>query len=366
MSDIFISYAREDRFRVEPLAQALMAKGWSVWWDRDITFGKPFDQVIDEELSKARCVIVIWSTTSIKSRWVLSEAHDGLERRILIPVLIDRVVLPVWCRLVQTADLIEWNGKTAFPEFQKLVNDIASILNLAHDPSHKSENEGNTVINKTVQRRHYFEFIRQKFKPTRLALIVLLVGSGIGIGSFVLPLLRSEVLPALPKEQTNPVIPNQSSPPPQSGDLSHANQPSPAQDGKLLSNLPQNEGVRVVKTRVKGVIAELTKFAKSGGFITAGLSVKNNTSKMVKFCVPDQSWREEYRIIGENTKTQWNPTYVSGGGSCSFRGGLLYMQLEQSSSHIVWLKFDIKEEVEEKYTLDASFLEEPIEGLSAE
>ena len=46
MNDIFISYARHDRKRVEPLAQALAAQGWSVWWDRDIPSGKSFDEFI--------------------------------------------------------------------------------------------------------------------------------------------------------------------------------------------------------------------------------------------------------------------------------------------------------------------------------
>ena len=36
MSDIFISYAREDRPRVEHLAAAFEQRGWAVWWDPDI------------------------------------------------------------------------------------------------------------------------------------------------------------------------------------------------------------------------------------------------------------------------------------------------------------------------------------------
>jgi hypothetical protein len=36
VSDIFISYASEDRSRVRPLADALSGHGWSVWWDRQI------------------------------------------------------------------------------------------------------------------------------------------------------------------------------------------------------------------------------------------------------------------------------------------------------------------------------------------
>jgi len=40
MSDIFVSYAKEDRDRVEPLARALTTHGWDVFWDRAIPTGK--------------------------------------------------------------------------------------------------------------------------------------------------------------------------------------------------------------------------------------------------------------------------------------------------------------------------------------
>ena len=36
MADIFISYAHEDRSRIERLAATLEAEGLSVWWDRHI------------------------------------------------------------------------------------------------------------------------------------------------------------------------------------------------------------------------------------------------------------------------------------------------------------------------------------------
>lgn len=41
MSDIFISYAREDRAKVKPLAEALARRGWKVWWDPTIPTGRP-------------------------------------------------------------------------------------------------------------------------------------------------------------------------------------------------------------------------------------------------------------------------------------------------------------------------------------
>jgi len=64
MSDIFISYASEDRERARLLADALSQNGWSVWWDRTIPPGKEFDQVIEEALDAAKCVVVLWSKTS--------------------------------------------------------------------------------------------------------------------------------------------------------------------------------------------------------------------------------------------------------------------------------------------------------------
>ncbi len=58
MSDIFISYAREDRKKIEAIAKRFENQGWSVWWDRKIPPGKTFSQVIEEELADARCVVV--------------------------------------------------------------------------------------------------------------------------------------------------------------------------------------------------------------------------------------------------------------------------------------------------------------------
>lgn len=68
--DIFISYASADRPTAQILASTLSKEGWSVWWDRNIPVGKSFDQVIEEALTTAKCVIVLWSKTSVGSNWV--------------------------------------------------------------------------------------------------------------------------------------------------------------------------------------------------------------------------------------------------------------------------------------------------------
>ena len=108
MSDIFISYAREDRPRVERLAAALEQRGWAVWWDPDIRTGEDFGRMIHTALQAARCVIVVWSHQSIASPWVKDEAQVGQERGVLLPVCIDAVAPPLGFRQLQTVDLTGW------------------------------------------------------------------------------------------------------------------------------------------------------------------------------------------------------------------------------------------------------------------
>ena len=128
MSDIFMSYASEDRPRGEEFARALEGQGWTVFWDRTIPIGKTWRETIGRELSEARCVIVLWSKTSIDSNWVQEEADDGRRRGVLVPVLIDKVVPPIGFRSVQAADLADWDAKRPTQAFGRLLVDIAALV----------------------------------------------------------------------------------------------------------------------------------------------------------------------------------------------------------------------------------------------
>ncbi len=128
MPDVFISYAREDRARVRALADACSAHGWSVWWDREIKAGKRFAQVIADALAGARCVVVVWSRSSVASDWVREEAEEGRRRGILIPVLIDDARPPLGFGAIQAVDLQGWDGSAGAEPFQGLIAGMAEIL----------------------------------------------------------------------------------------------------------------------------------------------------------------------------------------------------------------------------------------------
>jgi tetratricopeptide (TPR) repeat protein len=134
MSGIFLSYSREDRQRVAPLVDFLLSKGLSVWWDRDIQPGDSFEESIDQQIMEAKCVIVVWSHTSVQSRWVKNEALEGQDRNILVPVLIDDVRIPVAFKQSQAADFRQWPDHVSDHQIQTLLSAVFEKLERKDQP----------------------------------------------------------------------------------------------------------------------------------------------------------------------------------------------------------------------------------------
>jgi len=124
MADIFISYARQDLERVRPIVRLIEGAGWSVFWDRTIPAGNTWRQYIGKALDEAKCVIVVWSRSSVASKFVQEEADDGSEREILIPVIIEDVRPPLGFRSIQHEDLSDWKGDFDHPRARSLIKAI--------------------------------------------------------------------------------------------------------------------------------------------------------------------------------------------------------------------------------------------------
>jgi adenylate cyclase len=128
MADVFVSYARSDKDRVTALVAAIEAEGWSVWWDPEIAPGQEFDRKIAAELDAAGAVLVIWTPTSVESRWVRGEAREAADRGILVPVRLDAARLPIDVRAIHTTDLDSWNEDPSAPSFQALLRALGTVL----------------------------------------------------------------------------------------------------------------------------------------------------------------------------------------------------------------------------------------------
>lgn len=134
MSNVFISYAKEDAPAAGTLADALRKAGFSVWWDRHIPPGKTWAEVIGRALDAAACVIVLWSRTSVQSRWVREEAERAAVRSCLIPVLVEKVDPPFGFGQVQAADLSGWRGNEQDPEFVDLLVAVSDLVRTNIEP----------------------------------------------------------------------------------------------------------------------------------------------------------------------------------------------------------------------------------------
>lgn len=87
--DIVIAYARANRGALVDCSTALTERGYVVWWDRQMTAGRKWREQFDEQVERARKVIVIWSEAAAKSKEVAREMAFAYGQRKLVPFCID-------------------------------------------------------------------------------------------------------------------------------------------------------------------------------------------------------------------------------------------------------------------------------------
>ncbi len=128
MSDVFISYARSTAGQARATAESLRALGYSVWLDEDLPSHRAYSDVIEEQLTSAKAVVVIWSAEAVKSQWVRSEADRARAESKLVQLTVDASRLPMPFDQIQCADLCGWDGEVDHPAWRKVVASIADIV----------------------------------------------------------------------------------------------------------------------------------------------------------------------------------------------------------------------------------------------
>ncbi len=138
MADVFISYARPDESHAERVAETLRAAGFHVWRDDELPANRPYAEVIEERLTSASCVIVLWSAEAARSQWVRAEADIARAAGTLVQATLDGTIPPLPFNQIQCADLFGWTGDVSWPGWSKVESSISSLAgagSAADEPS---------------------------------------------------------------------------------------------------------------------------------------------------------------------------------------------------------------------------------------
>lgn len=127
MTDLYITYGLRETLWTNKLVTMLDAEGYTVFWEHAVAPGAGVrsDESI-QALNDAKCVIAVWSDTSVDDFWVLSDAERALSEDKLISVVAKSAVIPRSFRRVETLFTQNWDVKSRDDEsYTKLLKAIA-------------------------------------------------------------------------------------------------------------------------------------------------------------------------------------------------------------------------------------------------
>ncbi len=134
VSDVFLSYAAENRSAARTIAEVLQRRGLTVAWNWDQLDADAAVEATERELDAARCVVALWSEAAAASGWVEPEALAGLRGAGLVQAHLDGVKIPRRLRRAATVDLTGWDGSRVAPDLERLVDAVAAAVDAAPEP----------------------------------------------------------------------------------------------------------------------------------------------------------------------------------------------------------------------------------------
>lgn len=128
MVDVFVSYKREDRPRVDRLVGLLSDLDLKVWHDASLEAGEDWQQRIEAVARRAGCVVVCWTEAAAASQWVRAELEIGRSRGVLAPVRFEPCPLPQDLAWMHWPDLSDWTDGLDHPGIRGLVDGVERVL----------------------------------------------------------------------------------------------------------------------------------------------------------------------------------------------------------------------------------------------
>lgn len=149
MTQVFISYSRNDMEFVQRLAEDLQHEGLDVWWDiSDIQGSDVWERKIEEGLNSSQYFIVVLTPASLESRWVrreyLSADNKGIK---IIPLKLKTYdEVPLTLRDIQPVDAVD-------RPYENVLSDVLKIVSGKGDDGFSSpiEQTKDTATSKKVK-----------------------------------------------------------------------------------------------------------------------------------------------------------------------------------------------------------------------
>lgn len=115
---LFVSYAREDRARVQALLGRVHESGVRLWWDDGLLAGQSFADEIERRVHGSAGVVVFLSANSTARKtqnWVFEETKlAATQGKDVIPIRLDDAALPLdWKALVEHRQMLQATDKPA-------------------------------------------------------------------------------------------------------------------------------------------------------------------------------------------------------------------------------------------------------------
>jgi hypothetical protein len=161
MADVFISYKQRMRPKVALIAKSLEELGVSVWFDAELRAGKSFGAVINAELSRANCVIVCWTPDAFAPEdgsevsWVEGEATIARERKVIVPIMLERSPLKAPWNMFHTERMMDWNGDPHDPAWLRVLDAIGKLIGRPGLPDYaKAKAGGDPALLKQFAQDH--------------------------------------------------------------------------------------------------------------------------------------------------------------------------------------------------------------------
>lgn len=84
--------------------------------------------MLRQELSTAKCAIVVWSEQSVESEWVQAEAAEAKQQEKYLPVKISECKIPLAFTQRTFQSLVDWEAGAIHPGFSQLLEDIERLV----------------------------------------------------------------------------------------------------------------------------------------------------------------------------------------------------------------------------------------------